>query len=673
MRPKFIRIICSLSAIMAITVLIFSCNKSYDDKRSEEEWNRLKKVADSVDVQSPLAMQMIDSALNASKDSLTYYDYYVEKGRFSLVKQPDSTLQCAQRIMQFAQKQPASPRTNGLLAEAHHLRANYYYLYHQNHDEVLTANKKAYDLFMESDMKYNVPNICANIGDVYMQQSLLPEAALWYRRAVMLTDSLQLSEEKGNTLYMGLGRIYCLLQDYKLSEEYYQKSAKDFDDMQVNMKIYFLNNYGNLQYYKHDFKSALAVYEKLDSLITKYGLKGSFEDYLCRLNMADVCLNLKQYKRSMDLLQHTDSFFRANEVGDAIYYANTIRIGNELNNGNTSKIKEILSGEPAGLTTDENMIDIRNTYLSDYYSRTGNLKQANYYAQIIRDRIDSIQLSREHMRASDILMRLTVDTLTLHNQLRLQERDAQLSQYKYNLTLVIGAAALLALMLIAWTMWLRKRNADKQLEIVQLKIANIRNSIAPHFIFNVLNHATRQEGAQQDKTIKDVIHLMHSQLNVTREPMVTLEEEIDFVKKYIAVAEATMGDDFTYSIKMPENPETAKMKVPSTFIQILVENSIKHGLKGLERPKHLSIIVEDDKNNITITVEDNGRGFDIRRTSSTPGTGTGLKVISRSIALYNQGHRDKINFSINNISNNDNDILGCRSTLTLPKTIGEIS
>ena len=106
----------------------------------------------------------------------------------------------------------------------------------------------------------------------------------------------------------------------------------------------------------------------------------------------------------MNLLQHADSFFRANNVGDAIYYANTIRIGNELNNGNISKIKEILSDEPAGLTTDENMIDIRNTYLSDYYSRTGNLKQANYYAQIIRDRKDSIQLSREHMRASDILM-----------------------------------------------------------------------------------------------------------------------------------------------------------------------------------------------------------------------------------------------------------------------------
>ena len=673
MQANLIRNICTLAVMMAAVVLIYSCQEPQSNQRTEEEKSRLKRVADSIDVQSPFAMQMIDSALKASKDSLTYYDYYVEKGRYSLVKQPDSTLQCAQRIMQFAQRQPISPRTNGLLAEAYHLCANYYYLYHQKHDEVLTANKKAINLFMESDMQYNVPNLCANIGDVYMQQSLLPEAASWYRRAVMLTDSLQLPEEKGNTLYMGLGRIYCLLQDYKLAEEYYQKSAETFDDMQANMKIYFLNNYGNLQYYKHDYKSALAVYEKLDSLITMYGLKGSFEDYLCRLNMADVCLNLKQHKRSMNLLQHADSFFRANNVGDAIYYANTIRIGNELNNGNISKIKEILSDEPAGLTTDENMIDIRNTYLSDYYSRTGNLKQANYYAQIIRDRKDSIQLSREHMRASDILMRLTVDTLTLHNQLRLQERDTQLSQYRYNLTLAIGAAVLLALILIAWSMWLRKRNSDKQLEIVQLKIANIRNSIAPHFIFNVLNHATRQEGDQQGKTIKDVINLMHSQLAVTREPMVTLEEEIDFVKKYIAVAETTIGNDFTYSINMPDNQETAKRKVPSTFIQILVENSIKHGLRGLERPKHININVEEDKNNITITVEDNGRGFDIRRTSATPGTGTGLKVISRSIALYNQRHRDKINFNICNVTNDNNDIKGCRSTLTLPKTIGEIS
>ncbi len=657
----------TIAAFLAATLFILSCHSNTNEsERTETEYNNLKKVADSVDVQSPLAPQMIDSALSRAKDSLTYYDYYVEKGRYALVKNPDSTLAYANKIMQFAKNQSATPRTNGLLAEAYHLKANYYYLYHQKHDEVLKANKEAYRLFLVSDMKHNTPDICANIGDLYMQQSLLPDAASWYRRAVMLNDSLQQPEETGSTLYMGLGRIYCLLQDYKLSEEYYQKSGKNFDAMQTNMKIYYLNNYGNLQYYKRDFKKALAVYEKLDSLINAYGLKGTFEDHLCQLNMADVCLNLGQTQRSKQLLQQADSFFKANQVGDAIYYANTIRIGNNLHEGNISEIKSIIASEPAQLTTDENMIDIRNAYLRDYYTKTGNASEANYYDKILRDRKDSINESREHMRASDILMRLTVDTLTLHNQLRLQERDTQINRYKYYSALAIGIAAILALALLAWTLWTRKRDTDKKMEIVELKIANTRNSIAPHFIFNVLNYATRQKSDKQEKTIKDVINLMHSQLSVAKEPFVTLKEEMDFVKKYIDVAAATMGDDFCCQINMPDSEQTEQRKVPSTFIQILVENAIKHGLRGLDRQKLLTVNVVEDSKHITVTVEDNGRGFDIRRHITPQGTGTGLKVISRTIALYNQSHKEKMKFNIENITGDSGNIAGCRSTLTLP-------
>ena len=61
-------------------------------------------------------------------------------------------------------------------------------LYPQNLEEALSTNLSAYQLFLKSDMQDNVPNICANIGDVYMQQSNLPEAATWYRRALVISE-----------------------------------------------------------------------------------------------------------------------------------------------------------------------------------------------------------------------------------------------------------------------------------------------------------------------------------------------------------------------------------------------------------------------------------------------------------------------------------------------------
>ena len=652
--------------------MMVSCHgeRSIENERSEEEIMRLKRVGDSVDVLASTSRAMVDSALAASPDSVTYYDYLVELARWSLVQVPDSAMGHINRIMSFARRQERTPRINGLLAEAFHLRANFFFLYHQNQEKALEDNLEAYRLFMVSDMQDNVTSICANIGDVYMQQSLLPEAASWYRRALVLTDSLQLPTSNNSSFFMGLGRIYCLLQDYEKSEEYYHKSLADFDQMHVNMQIYLLNNYGNLKYYKHDYDAALRVFERLDSLIVQHRLTGGFEDYLCKLNMADVYLNLGRTNESMACLHPADSFFRANGVGDAIYYANTIRIGNALKKGNTAIIGNILANEPTELTHDENMIDIRNRYLYDYYMDINDARRAAKYQQIYTRRKDSIDNSREHMRSSDIMMRLAVDTLTLHNELRLKEKDAQMSRYTLFFTIAIAIVMMLALALLAWSLFLRKRNADKQLEIVNLRIDNSRSRLSPHFIFNVLKHAAFGEGSEAGKVVTNIIHLMHAQLTMARQMYATLEDELQFTSTYVEVAATTLGDGFSYEVVKPEDDYLKQRMVPSTFVQILVENAIKHGLSGKEGGKLLKVEATVTSETTQVSVTDNGRGFDIRRPSQNRGTGTGLSVIRRTIALYNEHHRQKIGFTIKNPTDAEGNIKGCCFTLILPAALG---
>lgn len=665
------RIIKKLAFILAaLTFVLVSCHKgtTTGNERSEAETARLKTVSDSVDAQSPLARAMVDSALINAKDSLTYYDYYIELGHLYILKQPDSVLNVCDRLIHFGKSQPSTPRTNGLLAEAYNLRANYYHLYHTNHDKALEANRMAYQLFAESDMTHNVPSICANIGDMYIQKSLLPDAAAWYRRALVISDSLNLPKEENYSFYMGLGGIYCLLEDFDLSEEYYGKAKEGFDDMQANMKLSYLNNYGNLQYYKRDFDKALSVFLCLDSLIETYGLKGGFEDYLCRLNMADVYLNLGKNKESMECLEPADSFFRKIDVGDCIYYANTIRIGNILKTGNVSQISNIIANEPTRLTTNENMIDIRNRYLHDYYVSTGNKQRADYYERLTHTRKDSIDKSREHMRASDLMMRLAMDTLMLHNQLKMEEKNAELEHNRFIFVIIAGGILLVALMLLILNLYQNKKNKEREAEIANLKIEKARNSISPHFTFNVLQHAMVNIPQEAMNTINGIIKLMHSELDVSKQKYIPIRQELTFTKQYIKVATTTMDDDFTYHVNVPEGELQDIRRVPSTFIQILAENALKHGLRSLNRPKELTIEVEFTDEETIIHVIDNGNGFDIR--SQSAGTGTGLKVIRSTMSLHNKVHREKIYFDIDNIYDDHGKTIGCKATLTLPASIG---
>ncbi len=109
--------------------------------------------------------------------------------------------------------------------------------------------------------------------------------------------------------------------------------------------------------------------------------------------------------------------------------------------------------------------------------------------------------------------------------------------------------------------------------------------------------------------------------------------------------------------------------VPSMFIQILVENAIKHGLKNKEGHKQLNVSVQHNDNGTDICVEDNGIGFDIRRSNSSS-TKTGLDIIRTSIMIINRHNKhNKIKFQIHNIITDDGRIEGCESMLHIPMEI----
>ena len=102
------------------------------------------------------------------------------------------------------------------------------------------------------------------------------------------------------------------------------------------------------------------------------------------------------------------------------------------------------------------------------------------------------------------------------------------------------------------------------------------------------------------------------------------------------------------------------------FIQILVENSIKHGLKGIEGEKRLRISVATNEEGTTVKVIDNGRGFNIMSMESRR-TKNGLTIIRRTIQLLNeQLHGQQISLQINNKEDEQQQVIGCEVSLFLP-------
>lgn len=672
-----VKIISTTLALLA-GIVTASCGGDNvpDDTRSDKMKAALTALDESLAVNSPHAPEMIRHGLENATDSLDYYDWLLRHLRYRVLRGgPDTSFTHWRQTYGYLLKQEQTPRVNGMMAFLFNTQGSYYQKLHYKPEKAIKAFENAYEKLIDSDCKHKMPDVCANLGDAYVFANDMPHAAMWYRRALFIADSLRLPAKDDVTLYMGLGRIYLNLQDFDSALNCYKRADKSFSLMSVNMQLYFLTNYGNYYYYAKDYKKAEAVFRRQKKLLAKNGMQDSYEMYICELNMADVLLNLGQTAEATRLLDRADAYF--NKIGDAtaIYYCNTIRIGLALKEGNTAKAKSILDKETPPATIDFNLVNIRHRYLLEYFVRKGDYKKAYITLEDNVRRNDSLKHNIANMRASEIMMRYSQDSLRLHSKMLLQEKDAHIRTAYLWLYVDILLIAVLVLLLLFGITYYRKRRLKMYMQLMHTQLANVRSRISPHFIFNVLNNRIANTNGSDAGELMTLVKLIRANLNMTGKYYVSMKEELDFVGYYISVERHIIGDDFTYEVNAPSDDELAEIMVPSMFIQILVENSIKHGLKNRKGAKRICVDITKGETDCTITVTDNGTGFDIRN-SNPSSTKTGIKVIRNTINIINHENKRKIRLDIKNIDAPDGSVAGCQVTLVLPlglKTVHDLN
>lgn len=646
--------------------LIVACQRPSNTQKTEEELKALSCIDDSVEALSPHAFRMIEKGMKSAQDSLAYYEYYIRKAKvYELSTTPDSSVPIVANTIAFANRQPSSPRRNSLLAFAYNLKAVGLHNFRQNPDEVIRLYKEATVLLANSDAKDQLPKVCANLGDAYIFKSQLPEAAAWYRRALFLVDSLKLPSQENITLYLGLATIYLQLNDFDTSLKYYQQTEKYFSLMSVNMQAYYLNNYGNYYYYTRDYKASLQKFLTLKAFLEKHHKTETFDMYLCKLNLADVYLNLGDVVRSEKCLEEIEPWFVKNGNDVAIYYVNSIRIGQAVKRGNMAKVKDILQHEKKLDNMEFNLRQIRNRYLRKYYESIGDYRGAYENLKSDAQMDDSLAHNRLNMRASEIMNRFAQDTIRLHHRLEMEHKNAVVQSAN---TITVAAVLLVVVIILMFALLFmrsRKQYAQDKMRIMQLRLASVRNRISPHFVFNVLNGKILKSNEQDANELLDLTKLIRANLDLSCRLDVTLREELDFVERYVHVEKQMVGDDFEFRIDQAKAVDADRVRIPSMFVQILVENAFVHGLKGWDGHKSIHIEIDKKEKATSIKVKDNGPGFDIRSVGKKR---TGLSVITQTIAIVNERNKSKMTFSLSNEQECGKNV-GCVATIVIPDNI----
>ena len=666
----------ALLAALAVSILTVGCggrSTRADSESDSARIARLRQIDDSVMTLAPSAQRLITEGMRTAPDSMTLYEYRLRQARlYSLSDAPERYKSYVDGILRFADEQrkqnltkKQTRRLNTLVAGAYNCRAAYYHNFHRHKDQAVELYKSAYHLLAQSDSKHNMPKVCANLADAYIYDNDLPKAAQWYRRALFLVDSLSLPEKENITLYMGLAQIYLSLHDFDTALHYYKATENYFQLMSPPMQAYFLNNFGNYYYYKKDYPHALEKFLRMKRTIERHGMQNNFDMYLCKVNLADVYLNMDSISRAEQYVDEIEPYFRERHDFTSLHYCKTIRIGIATKSGRTADVQHMIgrNDETAKHPVQYSLANLRNIYLQRYYEKVGDYRQAYRLMQEIGQYNDSLEHNHSNMRSAEIMARFTSDTLKLHHDLTIEHKNATIEKTQKMLLLSLTIVMLLVLLFVLWIMRSKRKEMKAQMDIMNLRLNNVRNRISPHFVFNVLNNKIVNAGRVDDTELLDLTRLIRTNLDMSRQPAVKLAEELDFVEKYIRVERFMLGDDFVWHINVAADVDREKVLVPSMFLQILTENAIIHGLKGWDGHKELCIEVHREQHTTVINVSDNGPGF-----STFNGTfkkKTGLGIIAQTVAINNEHNKNKIRFEIKNIEH-DGNVCGCRATVRVP-------
>jgi hypothetical protein len=188
----------------------------------------------------------------------------------------------------------------------------------------------------------------------------------------------------------------------------------------------------------------------------------------------------------------------------------------------------------------------------------------------------------------------------------------------------------------------KKWETEKQL--TELQFNTIRNQLNPHFIFNALNSVGYLIENGQKEEAYDYLsinaRLIRKVLEDAELTTRSLEEEIKFVKDYLAIQEFRFKDRYRTILSIDEDLNL-KLAVPKMVLHTYVENSVKHGFKNTTSGGLLEISVTAILKGILFTVCDNGN-FSKDDDHQEKNTGKGLGIMESYYRLFEKQHKCRI-------------------------------
>lgn len=166
-------------------------------------------------------------------------------------------------------------------------------------------------------------------------------------------------------------------------------------------------------------------------------------------------------------------------------------------------------------------------------------------------------------------------------------------------------------------------------EHVTSQLANLRNQISPHFLFNSLNtlvYLIDQDREKSKEFVHKLSYIYKSVLDSASKDLVSLKEELEYINAYTGLLKKRFGENLLFHFDIKD--EDLKKKIVPLSLQLGIENAVKHNVVTKSQP--LNIDVTTSKG--FLVIENNLQERSMAKTNG----GLGLQNITNRYQLVTQ-------------------------------------
>ena len=554
------------------------------------------------------------------------------------------------------------------------------YRKYSNYNKAVETHKKALTVSKESkNTEFEIFSLNM-LGVDYRRKNIYPTAINYNKEALEIAEKIE-NPNSGilrsmEVSYNSIGNIYLLLEQYILAEKNFLKAIEIAEKSKNKWSISINNeNIAKVKEAQDSLNSAIFYTKK--ALAIDQSINNHYGRMICYNRLGKLYLKKGDYAKAEEYLKNAVPI--AKSVKNKYYIA---LINNNLGwlYTKTKNIKKAKDHFKKSLEIAENrnyktaLTEIYTNY-AEFNELTGNYKEALNYQKKYTATANELLNDKTSKYVNDLIIKYDSERKT--NQIKSlakQNKIAELELAKNRNFIIISLVILLLLATVLYFIY-RQNSLNKEKKILTLEQDVLRSQMNPHFIFNALNSIKHYIVNNEQK---NAVHYLNKFSKLIRKILesstvkeVSLKEELNIIDLYMNIENIRFSNEINYNIKVEDNLNISKIKVPPLVLQPFLENALWHGLSSKKGDKIIQLnVFKLSKEYIQIDIEDNGIGRSasakIKSNKVIHKKSIGIELTKERLNNFIKDFQNPFSLIFNDLVDENKNPLGTKVALKIP-------